>query len=451
MTRRRHAAAPRGGAPGTLRGGAPVAAAAAAPPLGARDAETARVATALIAARDIAALRKLAAVRGLATHAVRRRAWPLLLGLGAGDAPPPAAAAAAAVPPADARVVEVDVARSLWALTEGWGAAARDAKRAELRRVIEAALAPAEGDEDERSGVNYTDGPSSSAALSSCSSAALSSSRVYYYQGMHDVAAVLLFVAGEASAARLLRALARRHLRDATRATLAPAAEALALLYPLIGAADPELARYIAGEGGPALESPLFALSWTLTWFAHDVPALPQAARLFDLFLAGHPLMPLYVAAAAARRGRAAVLACGAGGGDEAYAALRRLRVLPAGAAEGGAGADALAREALELYRALPPAALAARAQLRACVAADAFLAGGRWHVPAAPLARELRPALLPPARKAAGGGSARRRRPALAAAALAALAAGALGAAGLGLLFLLQLDALALGNAEYS
>jgi hypothetical protein len=448
MTRHRHAGAPRGGAPGTPRGGVPVAAAAAAPPLDARGAETARVATALIAARDVAALRKLAAVRGLATHAVRRRAWPLLLGLGAGDAPPPPAVAAAAVPPADARVVEVDVARSLWRLTEGWGAAARDAKRAELRRVIEAALAPAEG--DERAGAPLsTGGPSSAAPSSSSSSAALPSPRVHYYQGMHDVAAVLLFVAGEAGAARLLRALARRHLRDATRATLAPAAEALALLYPLIGAADPELAQYLATEGGPALESPLFALSWTLTWFAHDVPALPQAARLFDLFLAGHPLMPLYVAAAAARRGRAAVLACGAGGGDEAYAALRRLRVLPADGAEGGAGADALAREALELYRALPPAALAARARLRACVAADAYLAGGRWHVPAAPLVRELRPALPPPARKAAGGGSARRRRPALAAAALAALAAGALGATGLGLL-LLQLDALALGQARY-
>lgn len=37
--------------------------------------------------------------------------------------------------------------------------------------------------------------------------------------------------------------------------------------------------------------------SWLLTWFAHDVPSLPQTARLFDLFLSSHPLMPLYVAA----------------------------------------------------------------------------------------------------------------------------------------------------------
>lgn len=36
-----------------------------------------------------------------------------------------------------------------------------------------------------------------------------------------------------------------------------------------------------------------------MTWFAHDVPSLAQTARLFDLFLSSHPLMPLYVAAVA--------------------------------------------------------------------------------------------------------------------------------------------------------
>ena len=45
--------------------------------------------------------------------------------------------------------------------------------------------------------------------------------------------------------------------------------------------------------------------SWYLTWFAHDVPALGQAARLFDLFLSSHPLMPLYVAAVAIKVGGA--------------------------------------------------------------------------------------------------------------------------------------------------
>ena len=40
---------------------------------------------------------------------------------------------------------------------------------------------------------------------------------VHYYQGMHDVAAVLLFVAGERPAYRMLCHLSTCHLRDCTR------------------------------------------------------------------------------------------------------------------------------------------------------------------------------------------------------------------------------------------
>ena len=50
-----------------------------------------------------------------------------------------------------------------------------------------------------------------------------------------------------------------------------------------------------------------------MTWFAHDVPSQQQIARLFDLFLSSHPLMPLYLAAVAIKAsGRAAVHGMGA-------------------------------------------------------------------------------------------------------------------------------------------
>ena len=44
-----------------------------------------------------------------------------------------------------------------------------------------------------------------------------------------------------------------------------------------------------------------------MTWFAHDVPSLGQIARLFDLFLSSHPLLPLYVAAVAIKVGMLAI------------------------------------------------------------------------------------------------------------------------------------------------
>lgn len=64
--------------------------------------------------------------------------------------------------------------------------------------------------------------------------------------------------------------------------------------------ADPELYRHVSSSGAP----PYFALSWLITWFAHNVPALEQITRLFDLFLASHPLMPLYIAVIAMRVSR---------------------------------------------------------------------------------------------------------------------------------------------------
>ena len=55
--------------------------------------------------------------------------------------------------------------------------------------------------------------------------------------------------------------------------------------------ADPELHDHIQTAEMP----PYFALGWFITWFSHNVQQLDQISRLFDLFMASHPLMPLYV------------------------------------------------------------------------------------------------------------------------------------------------------------
>ena len=57
--------------------------------------------------------------------------------------------------------------------------------------------------------------------------------------------------------------------------------------------ADPELHDHIQSAEMP----PYFALGWFITWFSHSVQQLDQISRLFDLFMASHPLMPLYVVA----------------------------------------------------------------------------------------------------------------------------------------------------------
>jgi len=57
--------------------------------------------------------------------------------------------------------------------------------------------------------------------------------------------------------------------------------------------ADGEVYDQLAAAEVP----PFFALGWFITWFAHSVDNLQHVSRLFDLFMAAHPLMPLYVTA----------------------------------------------------------------------------------------------------------------------------------------------------------
>ena len=70
--------------------------------------------------------------------------------------------------------------------------------------------------------------------------------------------------------------------------------ELLGLLLPILEGVDRPLHAHIEASG----VQPFFGLSWYITWFAHNLPQLAQAARLFDLFMASHPLMPLYASAA---------------------------------------------------------------------------------------------------------------------------------------------------------
>jgi len=226
-----------------------------------------------------------------------------------------------------------------------------------------------------------------------------------YYQGLHDVAAVLLLACGDAAAAVLDRLVAG-HLRDNVRGGgLDAVLRTLKLLPRLIAAADPELhaaifpsdtrdktpaaaaeeraetktrKRASRSERPGHLQSPSvaaaaadgfpervfaeasssskaklddepdssssdsdagssssdasfvvlgvsdfhdmehvggchFAVSWLLTWHAHGLDRVADAARLFDLFLASDPLMPLYVGAAAIVADRDALLSLARG------------------------------------------------------------------------------------------------------------------------------------------
>lgn len=373
-------------------------------------------------ARDMPGLRALAVAQGLGTSEARRRAWPALVGVDP-DAIDEAAVRRemdllASCEHRDKMTVEADVNRSLWAFTEGAGEEERRALRAQLRRVIDAAIVHAQAE---------AAGPSAGSAAAQGSGGADTLGRtpegsfwdarsdsggrsenggtggrpsparegVFYYQGLHSVASVLLMTVGEERAYLVLRRAVRGHLRDLTRERMEPAMATLELLTTLVRFHDGRLFRALASLEWPPGLHVLFAMPWVLTWLSHSAAGphcLPHSARLFDAFLAGHPLLPLYAAACVLRGAREGVLALvrsGAGFPD-VHGHLSKVR-LAAVAPDPGA----LVGEAAALFGRLPPEVLTMLPPPRARTAplyAPFAVRGsdGAWRLP--PSARTLEP-----------------------------------------------------------
>lgn len=104
---------------------------------------------------------------------------------------------------------------------------------------------------------------------------------VHYFQGMHDIAAVLMMVAGERAAVELLSRLFRAGgvLHRWAAPDLAPVVDLIGDVLPLVRLADPALFSFL--QRSQVL--PLFATGWVLTWFTHDTDDIAAAAALVDV------------------------------------------------------------------------------------------------------------------------------------------------------------------------
>eukprot|EP00993_Chasmostoma_nieuportense_P002235 NODE_3049_length_1040_cov_21.813801_g2907_i0.p1 GENE.NODE_3049_length_1040_cov_21.813801_g2907_i0~~NODE_3049_length_1040_cov_21.813801_g2907_i0.p1 ORF type:complete len:343 (+),score=96.57 NODE_3049_length_1040_cov_21.813801_g2907_i0:58-1029(+) len=207
----------------------------------------------------------------------RKKLWPILLGA----QPSPAdqqvyqqQVMSNAYPQCrDFTQIEKDVNRSLWHFV---GDVHRPKKRRQLLRLL-----------------NY----------------ALHTTGCNYYQGLHDIAGVLLLVCGEQTAAGMTVHLLRNHLKHYVTDSLSGVLHTLALVLPIVAQQDPPLARHI--QEGSLDGRCHFALAWVLTWFAHQIDSnLRQLLPIFDLFLASDSFMPVYFTAAVLLHRRLAILDC---------------------------------------------------------------------------------------------------------------------------------------------
>jgi hypothetical protein len=119
-------------------------------------------------------------------------------------------------------------------------------------------------------------------------------SNLYYYQGLHDVAGVILHHMDYQTelATQILTQISHSHLRDAMRENFGNITWLLSvILLPLVERVEANV--YYAIEASQ-VDLANVCLPWVITWFAHDLHDPNIAGRLVDVFLSGHPLMPVY-------------------------------------------------------------------------------------------------------------------------------------------------------------
>ncbi|RYP05996.1 hypothetical protein DL765_009644 [Monosporascus sp. GIB2] len=170
-----------------------------------------------------------------------------------------------------------------------------------------------------------------------------------YFQGYHDICQVFLLVLPAPLRAAAVARLSSLRIRDFMLPNLRPAVAQLRLIPDILGAADRELCAHLSRT------EPYFALSDTLTMFAHNVQRLGDISRLFDALLAREPAFPLYVFAQMALRRRADLLAH-----DEPDMLHFALSKLPQDQAVALDGLDAIVEGAARLAEAHPPESLRA-------------------------------------------------------------------------------------------
>ncbi|KAK2730667.1 GTPase-activating protein gyp10 [Colletotrichum kahawae] len=110
-----------------------------------------------------------------------------------------------------------------------------------------------------------------------------------YFQGYHDICQVFLLVLEPPWRARLVSRLSVLRIRDFMLTNLEPTVAQLRLIPDILNAADPKLKRHLSGT------EPFYALAGTLTMYAHDIQAYGDIARLFDILLTREPVFSVYM------------------------------------------------------------------------------------------------------------------------------------------------------------
>lgn len=112
---------------------------------------------------------------------------------------------------------------------------------------------------------------------------------IHYFQGYHDIAQVFLLVLPPRLRCAAVSRLSLLRIRDFMLPNLKAAISQLRLIPSILYAADPKLWAHLSHT------EPFFALSGTLTMYAHDIQSQNEITRLFDVLLAREPVFSVYM------------------------------------------------------------------------------------------------------------------------------------------------------------
>ncbi|KAH7383735.1 rab-GTPase-TBC domain-containing protein [Cadophora sp. MPI-SDFR-AT-0126] len=212
--------------------------------------------------KDIETLRLLAASEGgLVSDEVRQQAWPLLLGCndhdnaitqetGSGDWK--------SLPKhRDEDQVQLDVDRSFIYYPTNQSPRDLDARKVELSELITEVLRR--------------------------------QPYLSYFQGYHDICQVFLLVLRPQTRTQAVARLSVLRIRDFMLPTFAQALTQLHLIPAILNTVNPKLRDHLS------LTQPFFALSGTLTMYAHDIQEYGEISRLFDILLAREAVFSVYM------------------------------------------------------------------------------------------------------------------------------------------------------------
>ena len=151
---------------------------------------------------------------------------------------------------------------------------------------------------------------------------------IRYFQGLHDVAGVLLLnLVDNRLATAVLQRLCRSHFREALRDDdfVSLLAFLKATLLPLLHKFDPELHNILSSD---EVMLPTIVLPWMITWCLHDIDDSQVSSRLVDALLCGHSTFILYLVIALLIAGRNEILKCNLDDDDDPMIVIMTTKAL---------------------------------------------------------------------------------------------------------------------------